>query len=187
MCVLVEHLLTLNYTCKMSHRSRIEDLNVTGSLSTGEVLEWDGNGWVPGSKSGVSFFSAPGTAQAVGATSTVDIVWDTPTLTTSDISSTSTELTINTAGILEINYGTEYDAGASIIETKLQINTGGGYVDVPGTVVGDGVTAGYGRVSRTALIDVSVGDKLKAVIQNFSGSPGSLQADGTILNAKLYL
>jgi hypothetical protein len=109
-----------------------------------------------------------------------DMIWDTKRiLDNTGFSHTSgtSEITINQEGRFNIEprLSTTVTAGnnISVTEWKLVINTGSGYVDVPGTLAyhqNKEVGEGEGSSSTNCVLNLNVGDKLKVQFRQSAGS-----------------
>lgn len=134
----------------------------------------------------IAHFSAIGTGQLISGVGSQDVLFDAPTVTDSQFSRTSTELTINEDGILEVGYTYSSD-GIVTFTLQLEINTGGGYNAISGTTVTRTVAVNQPAHSCNVTISVSSGDKIKLTFNNIGGGGTNVRPGGTSLNAKLYL
>jgi len=129
--------------------------------------------------------------QSVGG-SFVDITFNSAPLTSSVATSTSTEITIQKAGLYEVNYDITLDhtSGSSRTksQSKLQEDLGSGYTDVSGSFRGmyhRNSSQGLDSASCVIYRTYSVGDKIKLQASRI-GSSGPLEtfANGSTLSVK---
>ena len=119
--------------------------------------------------------SAGGTSIVGGWT---DVPLDSERKKTSDFAHTtpSAEVTVNRDDtfIIAATVATEITTGTSRSdsEMRVQIDTGGGYVTVPGTqlvIYNRNAAQGKGAVAKVFVIDLSTGDKVKVQARRLSG------------------
>jgi hypothetical protein len=132
--------------------------------------------------------SAGGTSIVSGWT---DVPLDSERKKTSDFAHTtpSAEVTVNRDDtfIIAATVATEITTGTSRSdsEMRVQIDTGGGYVTVPGTqlvIYNRTAAQGKGAVTKVFVIDLSTGDKVKVQARRLSGgSTVALQAGSELV------
>ena len=132
--------------------------------------------------------SSGGTSIVSGWT---DVPLDTERKKTSDFAHTtpSAEVTVNRDDtyIIAATVATEITTGTSRSdsEMRVQIDTGGGYVTVPGTqlvIYNRTASQGKGAVTKAFVIDLSSGDKVKVQARRLSGgSTVALQAGSELV------
>jgi len=131
---------------------------------------------------------------SVGGTSIVggwtDVPLDSERKKTSDFAHTtpSAEVTVNRDDtfIIAATVATESTgSGRSDSEMRVQIDTGGGYVTVPGTqlvIYNRNSSQGKGAVTKVFVIDLSSGDKVKVQARRLSGgAPIALRAGSELV------
>ena len=131
-------------------------------------------------------FLAIGTSTASIANLTVDLTWDTPEISDSDITVASNELTFAVAGTYSIDLSAR-TTGDNRVELFLRTfkDTGSGYVELT-----DHTAANYmsrdadqntGSVVLSTMFTLAAGDKLKFQCTGNTDGTGTLTTAGTIL------
>ena len=175
----------VNITRDSSDRMTFKDGDNTTPIPLTDLI---GGGVVPDIVAFSGYDSAGGTSIVSGWT---DVPLDSERKKTSDFAHTtpSAEVTVNRDDtfIIAATVATEITTGTSRSdsEMRVQIDTGGGYVTVPGTqlvIYNRNSSQGRGAVTKVFVIDLSSGDKVKVQARRLSGgSTVALRAGSEIV------
>lgn len=136
-------------------------------------------------------YDAAGGAALGASPSWTDIPWDTERQKDSNYTHTasSAEVTIGESGRYKITYRVTGNqiSSASALNTRLMVDTGSGFGEVPGTRSSQAATAVGADLTTVgmALLDVTSGDIIKVQGQSNAGGSTDLVADGSSLIIEL--
>ena len=160
----------------------IESRSGVGDAS--KIIRTDSNGYIDNSFLNIGdapcfdvYNTVPGAN--VNSTTYVDVIFDAirESDTSFSYSTITGEMTANVTGkfLVSVDIGIEQNAGnnRATARTKLQIDTGGGYADIPGcqgNIYTRQTANGEGGVTLSFIWNTSPGEKIKAQLQRENGN-----------------
>ena len=186
----IPHTVTANHT--YTGGATYTTVAPTTSVAPSSANDITNKSYVDSVNSAPKTFLAIGTSTASLANSTIDITWDTPEISDSDITLSSNELTFAVAGTYTIDLSARV-SGNNRVESTLRTfrDTGGGYSELTNHTASNynlrDTDQNTGSTALSTMLALSAGDKLKFQITGDTDGTAVLMTGGTILRVMGYV